>query len=43
MHPMNCYGTPEDGGPAATFLCSPDARFMTRAVLPMDGGATIGL
>ncbi len=40
--PMNCYGTPEDVGLAATFLCSPAARFVTGAVLPADGGASIG-
>ena len=40
--PMNCYGTPKDVGLAATFLCSPAARFITGVVLPVDGGASIG-
>jgi len=40
--PMNCYGTPEDVGHAATFLCSPAARFITGVVLPVDGGASMG-
>jgi len=40
--PMNCFGRAEDVGWAATFLCSPAARFITGAVLPVDGGASIG-
>jgi NAD(P)-dependent dehydrogenase (short-subunit alcohol dehydrogenase family) len=40
--PMNCFGTPEDVGLAATYLCSPAARFITGVVLPVDGGASIG-
>lgn len=40
--PMNCFGTAEDVGLAATYLCSPAARFVTGAVLPVDGGASIG-
>lgn len=40
--PMNCYGTPRDVGLAATYLCSPAARFITGVVLPVDGGASIG-
>ncbi len=40
--PMNCFGRPEDVGWAATFLCSPAARFITGAVLPVDGGASVG-
>jgi len=40
--PMNCFGTAEDIGLAATFLCSPAARFITGVVLPVDGGASIG-
>jgi NAD(P)-dependent dehydrogenase (short-subunit alcohol dehydrogenase family) len=31
-------GTPEDCGDAAVFLCSDEARFITGAVLPVDGG-----
>jgi gluconate 5-dehydrogenase len=40
--PMNCYGKAEDIGFAATYLCSPAARFVTGVVLPVDGGASIG-
>ncbi len=40
--PMNCFGSPEDVGLAATYLCSPAAKFVTGVVLPVDGGASIG-
>lgn len=40
--PMGCLGSPEDIGQAATYLCSPAARFVTGVVLPVDGGASIG-
>jgi NAD(P)-dependent dehydrogenase (short-subunit alcohol dehydrogenase family) len=40
--PMNCFGTPRDIGLAATYLCSPAARFVTGVVLPVDGGVSIG-
>lgn len=40
--PMKRFGTPEDIGWAATFLCSPAARFITGTILPVDGGASIG-
>jgi gluconate 5-dehydrogenase len=40
--PMNCFGTAADVGLAATYLCSPAARFVTGVVLPVDGGASIG-
>ena len=40
--PMNRFGDPEDIGWAATYLCSPAAKFVTGAVLPVDGGASIG-
>ena len=40
--PMNCYGKAEDIGLAATYLCSPAARFVTGVVLPVDGGVSIG-
>ncbi|MEQ9337295.1 MAG: 3-oxoacyl-ACP reductase FabG, partial [Miltoncostaeaceae bacterium] len=31
-------GTPEDVASAVTFLCGPDAAYITGAVLPVDGG-----
>jgi gluconate 5-dehydrogenase len=39
---MRCFGDRRDIGLAATFLCSPAARFITGTVLPVDGGASIG-
>jgi gluconate 5-dehydrogenase len=40
--PMNRFGTAEDIGLAATFICSPAAQFITGIVLPVDGGMSIG-
>jgi NAD(P)-dependent dehydrogenase (short-subunit alcohol dehydrogenase family) len=40
--PMARFGEPEDIGWAATYLCSPAAKFVTGVVLPVDGGASIG-
>jgi gluconate 5-dehydrogenase len=40
--PMNCFGMPKDIGLAATYLCSPAARFVTGVLLPVDGGVSIG-
>jgi gluconate 5-dehydrogenase len=40
--PMHRFGTAEDIGWAATYLCSPAGRFVTGVVLPVDGGASIG-
>lgn len=40
--PMARFGQPEDIGWAAVYLCSPAARFISGAVLPVDGGASIG-
>jgi len=37
------FGQPEDVGWAAVYLCSEAARFVTGVVLPVDGGASIGL
>jgi NAD(P)-dependent dehydrogenase (short-subunit alcohol dehydrogenase family) len=36
--PMQRWGTPEDVGGAAVFLCSEAARFITGVILPVDGG-----
>jgi NAD(P)-dependent dehydrogenase (short-subunit alcohol dehydrogenase family) len=36
--PAGRWGTPEDVGGAAVFLCSEAARFVTGAILPVDGG-----
>ena len=36
--PLGRWGTPADVAPAALFLCSPLAQYITGAVLPVDGG-----
>jgi 3-oxoacyl-[acyl-carrier protein] reductase len=36
--PMRRYGDPEELGRVATFLCSPDAAYLTGIVLRADGG-----
>ncbi len=36
--PLGRWGTPADLAPAALFLCSPLAGFITGTVLPIDGG-----
>jgi NAD(P)-dependent dehydrogenase (short-subunit alcohol dehydrogenase family) len=36
--PMRRWGTPDDIGGAAVFLCSEAARFITGVILPVDGG-----
>ncbi|MFE3253946.1 SDR family NAD(P)-dependent oxidoreductase [Streptomyces sp. NPDC059209] len=36
--PMGRWGEPADVAGAVTFLCGGDARFVTGAVLPVDGG-----
>ena len=40
--PMNSFGEASDIGWSAVYLCSPAAKFVTGAVLPVDGGASIG-
>jgi len=37
------FGEPDDVGWAAVYLASPAAKFVTGAVLPIDGGALVGL
>jgi NAD(P)-dependent dehydrogenase (short-subunit alcohol dehydrogenase family) len=39
--PMATFGEPEDLGPLAVYLASDAARFMTGAVLVIDGGYTL--
>ncbi|MBM3837408.1 MAG: SDR family oxidoreductase [Verrucomicrobia bacterium] len=36
--PMKRWGKPDDIAGAAVFLCSPQAAFITGAILPVDGG-----
>lgn len=40
--PAGRFGDPADIGLAAVYLSSPAAKFVTGAVLPVDGGASIG-
>lgn len=40
--PMGHLGDPADIGWAAVYLCSPAAKFVTGAVLPIDGGVSMG-
>jgi gluconate 5-dehydrogenase len=40
--PMKRFGTAQDIGLAATYLCSPAAQFVTGVILPVDGGVSIG-
>lgn len=40
--PMQTLGEPIDIGWTAAFLCSPAAKFITGAIIPVDGGASIG-
>jgi NAD(P)-dependent dehydrogenase (short-subunit alcohol dehydrogenase family) len=39
--PLNRWGKPEDIAGAVLFLCSPAARFITGAVLTVDGGYSV--
>ncbi|MNV30198.1 3-oxoacyl-[acyl-carrier-protein] reductase FabG [compost metagenome] len=36
--PIGYFGEPEDMAYLAAFLCSPLARYITGAVIPVDGG-----
>lgn len=40
--PLGRFGEAQDVGTAAVFLCSPAAKFITGAVLPVDGGVSVG-
>ena len=40
--PMARFGEPDDVGCAAVYLTSPAAKFITGAVMPIDGGVSMG-
>jgi len=40
--PAGFIGEPEDIGPLAAFLCSDHARYITGAIIPVDGGRSLG-
>lgn len=40
--PAGYAGEPEDVGALARFLCSREARYITGAVIPIDGGRSLG-
>lgn len=42
FHPMKRVATAEEVAAATLYLASPDAAFITGAVLPVDGGVTAG-
>jgi 3-oxoacyl-[acyl-carrier protein] reductase len=41
--PVGAVGRPDDFGSVATFLCCDQARFITGAAIPIDGGANQAL
>jgi 3-oxoacyl-[acyl-carrier protein] reductase len=41
--PAGSVGRPDDFGAVCAFLCSEQARFITGAAIPVDGGASAGL
>ena len=41
--PLNRLGTPEEVGATVAFLCSEAAGYITGAVIPVDGGISMGL
>lgn len=42
-HPLRRVGSPEEVAAVVSFLCSPDASFVSGAAIPVDGGLTCNL
>jgi NAD(P)-dependent dehydrogenase (short-subunit alcohol dehydrogenase family) len=42
VHPLGREGKPEEIASVIAFLLSEDASFMTGAIVPVDGGSTVG-
>jgi len=40
-HPLGFVGAPEDAAHLAVFLCSDAARWITGAIVPLDGGRAL--